>query len=289
MNKMRILILFNFIVLFVSTILNGQTSVAVVDFYSKGLSQDEASALTDRLRNELFHTGSFKVIERELMNEILIEQGFQQTGCTTNECIVEIGKLVGVGQMIGGSISKVGNIFSISARIISVESGEIISVATFDHKGDLGALLTVGMKNVALSLSNEKIGSIYLGNEKAFSQNTIELELLGPGTVGSLNYEKFFSKNIFGRIGFGSTVELPTMPVVVGFIPNVFNGRLEIAGGFTLVNYGAWSLNLNLPIISYRFKSNSGNFQFRPSLMIIIGSFDTGITPMIGLGFGYQY
>ena len=43
------------------------------------------------------------------MEDILKEQGFQQTGCTSDECVVEVGKIIGVQQMVGGSISKVGN------------------------------------------------------------------------------------------------------------------------------------------------------------------------------------
>ena len=46
------------------------------------------------------------MMERGLMDEILTEQGFQQTGCASDECIVEMGKLVGVKQIIGGSINS---------------------------------------------------------------------------------------------------------------------------------------------------------------------------------------
>ena len=39
------------------------------------------------------------------MEQILVEQGFQQSGCTTNECMVEVGKLIGVEKIVSGSIS----------------------------------------------------------------------------------------------------------------------------------------------------------------------------------------
>jgi hypothetical protein len=79
-------------------------------------------------------------------------KGFQQTGCTTNECIVEVGKLIGVEKIIGGSISQVGNIFSISSRIVNVETGEIENTGVFDHIGNIGQLLTEGMRIVAVDL-----------------------------------------------------------------------------------------------------------------------------------------
>ena len=59
------------------------------------------------------------------MVEILKEQGFQQTGCVSNECVVEIGALLGVQQMISGSIGRVGETYTIDIELISVQTGEI--------------------------------------------------------------------------------------------------------------------------------------------------------------------
>ena len=113
---------------------------------------DECKALTDRLRRELFETKSFQVIEREMMEQIIEEQGFQQSGCSTDECMVEVGKLIGVEKIVGGSISQVGNVYSVSARIVSIETGEIENTAVYDHTGNIGELLTGGMKKVAYEL-----------------------------------------------------------------------------------------------------------------------------------------
>ncbi len=128
------------------------TNIAVVDFNGNNISDGEVRALTDRLRTELFNTKYFKVIEREMMQEVIKEQGFQQTGCTTDECMVQIGRLIGVQKIIGGSISKVGNIYSVSSRIVNVETGEIEKTEVYDHTGNIGQLLTEGMRMVAIGL-----------------------------------------------------------------------------------------------------------------------------------------
>jgi|TARA_B110001454_G_scaffold190717_1_gene190051 TolB-like protein len=129
------------------------TNIAVVDFNGNNISDGEVKALTDRLRVELFKTKYFKVIEQEMMEEVLKEQGFQQSGCSTDECMVEIGRLIGVEKIIGGSISKVGNTYSISTRIVSVETGSILHTTTYDYKGEIDELLTFGMKKVAIDLT----------------------------------------------------------------------------------------------------------------------------------------
>ena len=130
-----------------------QTTIAVLDFDVNNVSQSDVRALSDRLREELFKTKEYKVLERGLMEEIMKEQGFQQAGCTSNECIVQVGQLTGVQKMVGGSVSKVGNVYSVSSRIIDVETGEILNMSSYDHTGDMGGLLTQGMKALAIELT----------------------------------------------------------------------------------------------------------------------------------------
>ena len=129
-----------------SSFIIAQETIAVVDFDGKGVSDTEASALTDRFASELFNLDIYKLIERERVGEILEEQGFQQSGCTTAECAVEVGQLLGTEKIITGSISKVGNVFSVSSRIINVESGEIYKMSNYDYQGDIGQLLINGIR-----------------------------------------------------------------------------------------------------------------------------------------------
>ena len=89
------------------------TFIAVVDFRGNNVTEGDCRALTDRLRIELYNTKHYKVIERAMMDDILEEQKFQKSGCVSDECIVEIGKMIGVEQIVGDSISQVGNIFSV--------------------------------------------------------------------------------------------------------------------------------------------------------------------------------
>ncbi len=141
-------------IIILSSVVSGQIPIAVVEFEGKNISQAEASILTDRLRNELFRTDAFQVLERELMEQILSEQNFQLSGCTSNECLIEIGRLVGVRQMLGGSIGRVGNVFTVSARVVDVSTGQLLHVADYDYKGEIGELLTTGMREVAVKLSD---------------------------------------------------------------------------------------------------------------------------------------
>ncbi len=93
--------------------------MAVIPLDAKGVSEIEASVLTERLALELFHTGRFTVLERGKMEEILTEQDFQLTGCVSEECLVEVGQLLGVEAMMAGSVSRIGETYSVILRLIS--------------------------------------------------------------------------------------------------------------------------------------------------------------------------
>ena len=149
------------LILFVGVVFAQDITIAVLDFDGNGVSQSETRTLTNRLRDELFKTGVYIVLERGKMDEVLKEQGFQQTGCVTSECAVEVGNMLGVQQMIGGSIGKVGNIYTVSARVIDVETGKVLKSANYDHIGDIGQLLIKGMKDLAYDLIGEELDDVY--------------------------------------------------------------------------------------------------------------------------------
>lgn len=134
-----------------------KTTTAVLTFQSKGgVTSNEASTLTDRLRTELVKLGTYTVLERGQMDEILEEQGFSIAGCTSSECAIEAGKLLGVQTMIAGDVGKVGAVLTIDVRMFDVASGRIIKAIQEDHRGDVSGLLAV-MKIIARKAAGLKI------------------------------------------------------------------------------------------------------------------------------------
>lgn len=128
-------------------------AIAVLELDANNVIESEAKALSDRLRIEIFNAGVYDVMERDKMNSILDEMQFQLSGCTTDECVVEIGRMIGVNKMIAGSVSKVGEFFTVTARIIDVETGKIESTATEDIQGTIGIVLTKAIPSVASQIS----------------------------------------------------------------------------------------------------------------------------------------
>lgn len=151
----------------VATILIGSASiclaqqlltVAVLDFDGLGISQVESAVVTSRLRTELVVVGAITLIERGAMEQILTEQDFQLSGCTSNECAVEVGRLLNVSFMLAGTIGKIGSLYTIDTRIIDIETGSITGTLSRDYTGSIEGLIGE-IKLLAQSISLKMGGS----------------------------------------------------------------------------------------------------------------------------------
>jgi hypothetical protein len=127
-----------------------KTPLAVNDLAGEGIEASEARIISDRLRSELINSEMFRVMERGEMESILKEQGFQQSGmCNDKSCMVEMGQILGVHQIIAGSVGKIGGMYTISTRMINVTSGEVQFSVTLDCKCPISELLTKSVPSIA--------------------------------------------------------------------------------------------------------------------------------------------
>ncbi len=135
--------------------LSGSTEklpIAVLALEGKGISPNEVEILTERLRSALVRNGRYQVVERSQMEAVLEEQGFQQAGCTTNECLVQAGLILGVMQMVGGTVGRLGNSYAIDIRLFDVESTQIVKAVSRNYQGEIDQLLNI-MPEIAEQLA----------------------------------------------------------------------------------------------------------------------------------------
>lgn len=119
-------------------------NIAVLDLDNRGeFKQSEIKLFTDRVNAEIIKVERFIVIERQQIDEILNEQGFQQSGaCSDQECLLEVGQLLAVQKVIGGSIGKVENMYPVNLKIIDVTTGKIETQVVRDFEGSKSDLLS---------------------------------------------------------------------------------------------------------------------------------------------------
>jgi TolB-like protein len=159
-----------------------KTAVAVMDLRGSGISETDAKFLTERLIIELQRTDVFDVLERDKMDEILKEQGFQQTGaCDQASCLVEAGRMLPVQKMIGGSVGKFGETYSVQIKMIDLKTAKVEKTAIKDFSEKMDYLLTSGMASVS---------SLLAGNNKIISTaekiNTTDVSSVIDSTVAEV-------------------------------------------------------------------------------------------------------
>lgn len=129
-------------------------TVAVLPLSSQVLDSGALDGIGSALGSELLKLGKFRVMERSQIARILQEQGFQQSGaCEGGSCAVEVGKILSVDQVVLGTVAKVGKTYSLTARLVKVQTGEVAKSSTRNSDAKVDALLTDAVPAAASDLS----------------------------------------------------------------------------------------------------------------------------------------
>ena len=119
-----------------------RVTVAVLDFEPRGISQLESQTLTDRFSTEISKTGSAILVTRNVVNEVMQEQGYTAAECSSEECAAEVGALLGVKFMISGAIGKLGQTYTIDAKMFEVATGAAEKTINATYSGPVDGLIT---------------------------------------------------------------------------------------------------------------------------------------------------
>ena len=143
-----------------SAIANAQdakTTAAVMDLEAReGVPKSTAVMLSDYLRDNLFKSQKYVIVTRERMESVFNEVKFQYEGCTSKECIVRAGELLGARKMFFGAIGKLGGTYLITLKIIDVESGKVENSAEEQCASCPEDALLPSIENVVYKIMEEK-------------------------------------------------------------------------------------------------------------------------------------
>jgi hypothetical protein len=135
--------------------------IAVLDLTADGVDVRTARTVSEMLRTELVNMGKFTVVERNQMESILKEQGVQQTGCTDQECAVQVGKLMSARKILVGTVGTLGPALILNVRIVDVERGVVEFAAK--EKADSESGLDKSVERITRKLAakiEEGLGSV---------------------------------------------------------------------------------------------------------------------------------
>ncbi len=128
--------------------------------------------------------GRFVLVERAGVNRLLQEQAFAQSGAVSDSGAAQMGKLAAAKFLVTGTVQVTNGMQVFTARMVSVETGELISAATAEKpSADVEAAY------------REALG------EKGQLSSTLYRSLVGPG------WGQFYTGHpVHGALALGATV-----------------------------------------------------------------------------------
>lgn len=183
-----------------------------------GQDVDVGKGISDLLVKYLVKDGTYSVIERKALDTILAEQNFSNSERANPTSAAKIGKMLGVDAIIVGSITQFGNetkntnvggaggalggfglggfghkkskaIVTVDARLVSIDTGEILAVA--DGKGESQrsstSLLGGGGNWHGFGAGNVDFGSSDFQNTIIGEAVKAAVEQMSTGVIGANN------------------------------------------------------------------------------------------------------
>ena len=174
-------------------------TLAVLDLEPNGVSQVESRGLSDKLRSHISQLiqdisvvkDHYELIERTQMDKIFGQFELQNTGCVSDSCAVEFGKMLQADRIVIGTVSLIGQTYSVIVRIVDVESGKTVLSADRQYKGAIDEVLVTIMP---------QIGNELIGGEKMVSPmpDVLQTELKTLVKMGiSTVLEGIFGKDFY--------------------------------------------------------------------------------------------
>ncbi|OGD72338.1 MAG: hypothetical protein A2Y64_00515 [Candidatus Coatesbacteria bacterium RBG_13_66_14] len=160
------------IVLAAGSLAAEKITVAFIGLEASGVSEASAGGIADTLLDALINTKRFEIVERERLNTLMEEQGLALSGCTTTECFVQVGQLAGASKVVVGKVSKVGETYTVTVRVVDVFVGKV-ELSESAESNSLDGLLSVARDMAARLAANIPV----VGTVVSVSGETVKLDL----------------------------------------------------------------------------------------------------------------
>lgn len=223
--------------------------IALLNLDAKGIDKDFADLISDALISEINQQRGYQAMERSKVNEILSEQGFQESGACTSECQVEMGQLLGIDQMVVGSIGKFDGTYIINLRRLDLQTGEIISSSTQSVEGSVQQVMTEAIPKLISEVCPHHVNGVAQLQSTPSSQQPIIQK--GPASANlSANSHR---DGLYGAFSFAFG------PHSMAYDPDFDEGsktEFGVSAGFD-IGYGFWD---KVPIFT-SFRTRSSEFD----------------------------
>ena len=170
--KKNIIVLCVLLGVFGSLAATAAPQIAVLDtILAAGVDPAAGALVTSKIEEEFVNQKKYKVLDRANIERVLSEKEFQlSSGIVKNEEIRQAGEYLGADFVVVASVSRIGQTFMISAKMIDVSTGEIAAQTSAERAGKIDLLLEIA-REVGVRLAGTAV-TVASGEEPAAKTKT---------------------------------------------------------------------------------------------------------------------
>ncbi len=146
-----------------------KATYAFLDFNTDNKNLLVEKYITDALTEAVFNTGKVKIIERDNLEKIINEQKFQSSGLVDETQAANIGNIAGVEYVCYGTIKEIDNGYTVNARVVDVETGEICAMSRTNVTKDSYLAKNDGISSVSSSAKKTVTPSVKKTNSSLWT------------------------------------------------------------------------------------------------------------------------
>lgn len=296
MKRSTLLVLgFLFTIQFVS----GQSKVAVLDAsLGAGVHPNASAIVADTINEQFVKSADFIAIDRAYISSIQEEKKLQLSGDVDSDDIKELGATFGAKYLCIANVSQLGSTFTVSARLIEVETAQVVIQESARRQGQIDVLFNIA----------EIVGAKLIGKEFVTAEPDQPVRQDTPTKPAPVQPAKTSNQ---GK-AFSRTILSYMMPSYKGSGYEQLYDQLSFNGLDEGIDFDIWTVGLDMHSMmtfgNYYYFAVSGSFGFEylysyfddddflnfsdiDIRMTVGGVYPFGQILQVfgGLGLGYQY
>jgi hypothetical protein len=109
---------------------------------SPGIDPTVGGIITGKIEEPIVASGRYEVLDRSNVDQVLTEKEFQlSSGLVKPEEVRMAGEYLGADLVVAGTVSRVGQTYALSAKMIDVATGKVVAQASAEKEGKIDVLL----------------------------------------------------------------------------------------------------------------------------------------------------
>ena len=242
--KKQLLIIFS--LLFVVFTASGISKVAVLDAsLGVGVHPNASAIVADTINEQFVKSDDYIAIDRAYISNIQEEKKFQLSGDVNSDDIKELGATFGAEFLCIANVSQLGSTYTVSARLIEVETAQVVSQESARMQGQIDVLFNVA----------EEVGAKLIGKDITTSEPVVQTRETTPTKPANTQPAKTSNK----AKAFSRTTVSYMMPSFSG------SGH-DILEDSELSDYETWTYGFDIHSLmafeKYYYFALSGSFAF---------------------------